>query len=94
MVSVRSYGSRSIGLSGSRFCRYFRELLTIPESDTHVVFARRAFSDAGSTPAASTNSFRHSLTITHNLLVRRQCWRGSDNFVMIDGLGHLKCISS
>ena len=27
----------------------------MPEPDTHVGFARRAFSDAGSTPAASTN---------------------------------------
>ncbi len=31
----------------------------MPESDTHVGFARRTFSDAGSTPAASTKI--HSL---------------------------------
>ncbi len=28
----------------------------MPESDTHVGFARRTFSDAGSTPAASTKA--------------------------------------
>ena len=38
---------------------------TTTESETHVVFSGRAFSDAGSTPAASTNRFMKIHAIVH-----------------------------